>query len=179
MDLNARVAVAVALSTYDPDREVDIYLVMFKKNIWEFPGGKLKPGETLRDAARREFLEETGADVNIGNIVKVFSNSTDDGQTFVLIIFAAMCMKTFEPVLKEHTQYKWATHHELATMPSTAARLRAAVEEIHSQSIFDRDVTDRDWYPWYQREFKEDPKIGKTPPGRLGPDYPQCDQVGG
>jgi mutator protein MutT len=32
---------------------------------WEFPGGKVEPGESAADAARRECLEETGLDVYV------------------------------------------------------------------------------------------------------------------
>lgn len=74
---------------------------------WDFPGGGMEPGETPKEAARRETLEEVGFDY-AGPLLKVKKMSNG------YVAYAAMLDEPFEPVLNdEHTAWVWATFDEL------------------------------------------------------------------
>jgi 8-oxo-dGTP diphosphatase len=78
---------------------------------WEFPGGKLKEGETPDACIHREIKEELGIDVCAVQLLPSVKHSY--GSTFIeLIPFICRCVDG-DIVLSEHKAYQWVHLSEL------------------------------------------------------------------
>ena len=78
---------------------------------WEFPGGKMEPGETPPQALIREIKEELDTEIEVGELIETVEN---DYPKFHLTMHCFMCtVKSGHLILKEHEAAKWLTKNTL------------------------------------------------------------------
>jgi 8-oxo-dGTP diphosphatase len=100
---------------------------------WEFPGGKVEPGEDDPTALARECLEELGVRIDVGT--RVGEEVALGNGTAVLRVYTARLCGVDEPRLTEHQAMRWLAADELfdvAWLPADvpiAAALRPFLTE--------------------------------------------------
>jgi ADP-ribose pyrophosphatase YjhB (NUDIX family) len=97
---------------------------------WSIPGGALELGEKLRHGVRREVLEETGLEVEAGEVLEVFDSifSDDSGRTqyhYVLIDYLCKVVGGEARAGSDVSEVMWVTEAELSGLG-----LREATERV-------------------------------------------------
>lgn len=86
---------------------------------WEFPGGKIDPGETPEQALHRELVEELSINVKVHELITSIVDEYDD---VVLHIDTFRCeLISGNPVLSEHLALKWSSKSELDKLEFSSA----------------------------------------------------------
>ena len=108
------------------------------KGQWSIPGGVVELGETLREAAAREALEETGLRVEAGEVLEVFDSIYRDpeGQCqyhYVLIDFLCRRVAGELRAASDVTEARWVTLHEVGELQMTQSAERVIRKALNQQ----------------------------------------------
>jgi 8-oxo-dGTP diphosphatase len=101
---------------------------------WEFPGGKIEPGESPRQALHRELEEELGIEAAIGRKVATVRHDYGNGSAVELHFFL---VEEFQGEIENRifNEIVWAERHELPTFDFLEADI-ALVKQISAGKIF-------------------------------------------
>ena len=81
------------------------------KDYWEFPGGKIEPGETPEAALRREILEELDTEISVGEKITTIGYDYPEFHLTMECFLAHVVEGSL--VLKEHEAARWLKRNEL------------------------------------------------------------------
>ena len=88
---------------------------------WEFPGGKIEPGESPEAALRRELREELSVEARVGRVMDAVFHRYPDRDVLVLFY---RCTLEGEPTAEDCNAIAWALPGELSQYDFAGADAR-------------------------------------------------------
>lgn len=81
---------------------------------WEFPGGKMDPGETPEESLRREMMEEFSIETEVGHFIGSHEHQYEQyGLAIIDLLAYRVNHISGEIVLNDHEEAAWVTPEEM------------------------------------------------------------------
>ena len=134
--------VSAGAIVFRDDGEIKYLFLQYEAGHWDFPRGGMEKGETEKETARREILEETGiTDIAFidGFREKTFWFYKKDGKTFYkeAIFYLAKTESSEIKLSPEHVAFKWLNFNEAlgqVTFDNTKKILKKAQDFLDNRN---------------------------------------------
>lgn len=142
---NGTLAVGCSAAVFDPKIKKILLVCRADNGRWAVPGGYMEPGESVAEACAREVLEETGLQVQVKELIAVYSTphrliEYEDGNRYQLVVlhFKAKPVDGRLSISDETTDAGYFTYKELQELEISdfdQQRIDDAFTEHHSTFI--------------------------------------------
>lgn len=99
--------------------------------LWEFPGGKVEPGETIQDCIRREIQEELGIEVEVGDRLITVDHTYTHFRVTLEVHYCRHLSGVPQPI--ECDEVRWVTLEEIDQFPFPKANVQI-IDALRNQS---------------------------------------------
>ncbi|MBQ6520474.1 MAG: NUDIX hydrolase [Anaerolineaceae bacterium] len=117
----------------------EILMVKANRGGWVFPGGQVEVGENVIDAVKREVMEETGIDIEVGEVFCISSNTckhpgyngVKEVPTKIMLDFICRAKGGIPRPSDENSESAYFSREkaqELITAPAIVERFKAYLE---------------------------------------------------
>ena len=87
--------------------------------MWEFPGGRVEPGETDQQALKRELLHRLGVNIEVGKLISFVSHPYEHYVVDLFLYECTLLTETLQPLAVN--AFKWVASTEFDQYPFTPA----------------------------------------------------------
>ncbi len=134
--------------------------------FWEFPGGKIEPGEKDQTCLKREISEKLDIEIEVGGLIAESHYIYEHGE-FLLKAFDAQMIRG-EPTLTVHDQIAWVDPFDLeqynlapADIPIARTLVKLSTDSLRQRSYDIKNPEEardlyRDWASSYDRHLVKD-----------------------
>jgi 8-oxo-dGTP diphosphatase len=99
---------------------------------WEFPGGKIEPGEAEEPALMREIQEELNVDIEILERMPVHDYAYTPEKIIRLIPYRCTIKDVTQLQAREHAELRWVERHKLLELDWAAADVPVVKDVIQN-----------------------------------------------